>query len=402
MARSYSNSRIETFQTCPRQYKFQYIEKAAVEKPVGVEAFLGNAVHHALEKLYSLKLNGKLLTVNELLGIYHEHWDGPDRDRIKVTRENLGVDDYIRVGEEALKRYYDKYHPFDDGDVLALEKSISFPLDPESRFMINAKVDRISRRADGVVEIVDYKTKAFLPTQHVLEDDAQMGLYQMGVSYLWPDFDRFELKQIFLRQGVEMKAVMDKDKLDEIRYRTYQKILEIERAVKFDDFPPQESAICDWCIYFELCPAKRHRLALDEEIEVEFDPGIGSRMAGEYLSLNEKKKQIETEMKALKTDIVKYCEDFDVSSLEGDQGLVRVSFKDEEMFPSKTASEDDYLEISYLARRFNLEECFKLDQNVLYKEFYITEKLPPELKKQLEKFLIKRRRETLYTRYKGE
>jgi hypothetical protein len=53
MARSFSNSKIGTFETCPRQYKFEYIEKASVEKPIGVELFLGNAVHRVLEKLYT-------------------------------------------------------------------------------------------------------------------------------------------------------------------------------------------------------------------------------------------------------------------------------------------------------------------------------------------------------------
>jgi len=401
MARSYSNSRIETFNTCPRQYKFQYIEKAAVEKPVSVEAYLGDSVHNALEQLYSLKLNGRLLPLEELLKIYHERWEeGPDRDRIKVTRVNLGVDDYIKVGRDALEKYYEKYHPFDDSDVIALEKSIKFPLDPEGRFAINAKLDRISRRPDGVIEIVDYKTKAFLPTQHVLEDDAQMGLYHMGVQHLWPEFSEIEIKQIFLRQALEMKAVMTPDKIEEIRYRTYQNILEIEQAIKFDDFPPRESGICDWCVYYELCPAKRHKLALDEEIEVEFDPAAGEKMAEEYLALNEKKKRAESEMKALKEDIVKYCGEFDVTSLQAEKGSVKLSMKEEEIFPSKTTSEDDYLEISFLARKYNLDECFKLDQNVLYKEFFAKEKLPPELMDNLKKYLIKRRKETIYARHK--
>jgi len=169
MARSFSNSKIGTYSTCPRQYKFQYIERAAVEKPVGVEAFLGAAVHHALEKLYILKMNGKLQTREEMLSNYNEYWEGPDKETIKVTRENLGVEDYIKVGTEALTKYYDKYQPFDDGDTVALEKNISFPLDPNNRFTINGKIDRICLRNDGVVEIIDYKTKAFLPAQQALD-----------------------------------------------------------------------------------------------------------------------------------------------------------------------------------------------------------------------------------------
>lgn len=402
MARSYSNSRIQTFNTCPRQYKFQYIEKAAVEKPVSVEAFLGDAVHRALERLYSFKINGRLQTLDEMLKFYHEHWEGPDRDRIKVTRENLGVDDYIRVGVDALSRYYERYHPFDDGDVVALEKNIKFPLDPKGRFTINGKVDRISRRQNGIVEIIDYKTKAFLPTQQFLNDDDQMGLYQIGVRYLWPDFDRIELKQIFLRQGTEMKAVMDDEKLEEIRYRVYQKILEIERAAKDDNFPPKESGICDWCIYFELCPAKRHKLALDEEIDVEFDVESGKELAQKYLELNEDKKRLESELRALREDIIRYCSEFDVTNIAAPGGSVKLSSSEADAFPTKTDSEEDYLAIAQLAREANLDECFQLDTNILYKEFFARERLPEELTEKLKKFLIKKRRDVMRAYYKGQ
>lgn len=401
MARSYSNSKIEAFNTCPRQYKFQYIERAAVEKPVGVEAFLGDAVHRTLEKLYKLKANGRVETLEEMLRFYNEYWEGPDRDHIKVTRENLGVDDYVKVGAEALARYYDKYHPFDDGDVLALEKNISFPLDFAGRFTIRGKVDRISKRDDGVIEIIDYKTKAFLPTQRFLDDSDQMGLYQMGVKHLWPDFAGIELKQIFLRQGMEMKTIMDDDKLEEIRYRVYQKILEIERARKEDDFPPRESAICDWCVYFSLCPAKRHGLALEDELSVEFDVETGKRLADRYLELYKSKKELNSELEVLKEDIIKYCEEVDITNIAATHGSIKVSIYEIETFPTKTDSEEDYLAVSIAVREAGLDECFKLDPKILYEELYAKERLPEDLMEKLRKYLKRKKRGRVRTYYKG-
>ena len=48
----YSHSRLSTFQNCPRQYWFQYIEKPDIEKVDGIEAFMGFRAHDALESLY--------------------------------------------------------------------------------------------------------------------------------------------------------------------------------------------------------------------------------------------------------------------------------------------------------------------------------------------------------------
>ncbi|SYZ72419.1 conserved hypothetical protein [Candidatus Zixiibacteriota bacterium] len=402
MAISYSFSRIGTFFNCPRQYKFEHIEKAAVEKPVGVEAFLGDAVHRTLERLYRLKMDGKTLTQSEALEYYLKYWEGPDRDKIKVTREELGIDDYIEIGSRALAKYFEMLAPFDDGISVALERMFRFPLDPAGRFSIQGKIDRVCRRADGVVEIIDYKTGAALPTQQSLDDSDQMGLYQIGVNHLWPDFKEIELKQIFLRHGVILKATMDADKLEEVRYRTFQRILEIERARREDNFPPKESSLCNWCVYFQLCPAKRHKLALDDEISVEFDAEFGRDLASKYLQLTQQKKVLETELKALKEDITKYAEETEVTALTAPEGNVKISFSEADGFPSKTEDEETYLKLSLLAREANLEECFKLDQNVLYKEFFAKERLPQEVQEQLKEFLRRKREIRLTTRFEEE
>ncbi len=400
MSSRYSFSRINQFASCPRQYKFAYIEKASVEKPVSVEMFLGSAVHRALEQLYRYKDEGRLWPLDDLLKFYANIWEGPDKEKIKVTVESMAVEDYIARGEKALRDYYEKYQPFDEGEIIGLERMISFPLDPRERYFISGKIDKIVKRPDGVLEIVDYKTSRSLITQPALDDDMQMGLYQAGVNTLWPQFDRIELKQVFLVKDVEMKTVMPKEKIEEIRHRTFEAILEIERAVKEDNFQPRESGLCDYCLYFNLCPAKRHGLALKGESEEAFDPSDGERLAREYLDLNDKKRAIESEVKALRDDIVKFCETMGLTKLETDEGNVKVTLADKDEFPTVTKDRDAFLAISQLIREAGIDTCFKLDVNALFKDLYAKEKLPPELKEKLDKFVIRRRNERVTTSYK--
>ncbi|MCP4705479.1 MAG: PD-(D/E)XK nuclease family protein, partial [candidate division Zixibacteria bacterium] len=298
MTKSYSYSKIGQFQNCPRRYKFNYIEKATVEKPVSVEMFLGSAVHRSLEKLYKFKVNGRIQPVEEMLADYHKDWEGPDRDRIKVTREHMGIDDFINVGKKALEKYHKMYEPFDEGEIIGLEKKVNFPLDSANRFMMRAQLDKLIQRADGVVEIIDYKTQSRLPTQQDLDNNLQMALYQHAVNFLWPQFDKIELKQIYLRQGIAMSTVMDQDKLDMLKQDSINSILEIEQAARDDDFPVRESALCDYCPYFELCPAKRHRQALEDESADVLDPKTGKELAEKYLQLNYEKKKLDSELKA--------------------------------------------------------------------------------------------------------
>ena len=55
----YSHSKLQSFESCPRQYWYQYIGKPDVEKVDTIEAFLGTCVHKTLENLYRLRLRGR-------------------------------------------------------------------------------------------------------------------------------------------------------------------------------------------------------------------------------------------------------------------------------------------------------------------------------------------------------
>ena len=71
----YSHSRLTTFENCPYKYKLKYIDRVETEDFETVEAFLGSRVHDALEKLYRDLLNGKELSLGDLLEYYEKVWD---------------------------------------------------------------------------------------------------------------------------------------------------------------------------------------------------------------------------------------------------------------------------------------------------------------------------------------
>lgn len=391
MAKKYSHSSIDTYNNCPRQYKFAYVERVSVEKKLTADLYLGSVVHKALENLYRTKLNGRVMPFEELLAFYNRQWDETEKNRLVVVRESDSIEAFIEIGRIGLKKFYDKFAPFDNGQTLIIEEFVDFPLDPNGRFNIRGKIDRMARLGDGSVEIIDYKTQAMLPTQVALDNDDQMALYLMAVRQLWPDFKNIRARQVFIRHGVEMTANMSDDKLDEIRYAIYQNILEIEDAAKNDNFPPKESSLCNWCEYYNLCPAKRHQRALEGNQDEQFDEKVGEKLAEQYITLDTDIKSKTAELKALKEDIIRFCEESDLTKLYSAAGELNARFSEGEEFPSKTANSDAYLNLSILARDAGLDEAFKLDQNVLYKEFYRSDKLPPELKQKLGVFLVKKK-----------
>lgn len=71
---SFSHSKIGSYETCPLQYKYAYIDRVKIEAADTVETFLGNRVHEALEKLYRDKQFEKLMSMEELLTYYNKLW----------------------------------------------------------------------------------------------------------------------------------------------------------------------------------------------------------------------------------------------------------------------------------------------------------------------------------------
>jgi len=94
----YSHSRVSTFETCPRQYWYGYIEKPDIERVTTVEAFLGSQVHETLEDLYQRRPNGRLMSVEEMLACYEEVWECNWEDSIRIVRPKLTADDFREVG----------------------------------------------------------------------------------------------------------------------------------------------------------------------------------------------------------------------------------------------------------------------------------------------------------------
>ena len=87
--RIHSHSSLGSFESCPRQYWYQYIGKPPVEKVDTIEAFLGTCVHETLEGLYRLRLRGRVLSEEEALEAFEFAWAKRWSDTIRVVSEEL-------------------------------------------------------------------------------------------------------------------------------------------------------------------------------------------------------------------------------------------------------------------------------------------------------------------------
>lgn len=248
----FSHSRISSFENCPKQFEFRYVQKIASETE-SIEAFVGKRVHEVLERLYQFAGRGQLPGVEKVVDRYHKIWEEAyDAERVRIIREGAAIGFYRTLGERCVRGYYLRHYPFDDGETLGLEKRVVFPLDEAGEYRMQGIIDRISRARDGVIEVHDYKTGARVPTQRALDEDRQLALYQIGLAReLGPD-QPFRLVWHYVAKDATRISTRTREALEALRQTTIARIDEIQQAV---DYPTRKSALCSWCEYRAICPA---------------------------------------------------------------------------------------------------------------------------------------------------
>ncbi len=308
----YSHSRIETFKSCPKKFSFQYIEKPEIEEKKGIEAFLGSMVHLALEKLYTDLKFTKVNTLEEILDYYEKEWEKNFDLTVEIVRQDYTPEHYKKMGKRFITDYYNKYQPFDQGKTIGLEMEITLKfLDEKSNvYNLIGYIDRLVMINEEFFEIHDYKTNAHTKTQEEVDKDNQLALYTIAIKRMYPTVKKVDLVWHFLESGLEMRSSRTEEELENLEKEIITSIKEIERKTTVNDFPTKESALCNWCSYKKICPAKNHFFKLKQLPENEYLKEEGVKLVEKYLELTKEKKEItekiDPELEKIKEALVNY------------------------------------------------------------------------------------------------
>ena len=359
---TYSHSHINTFENCPLQYKFNYIEKIKREEE-GIEAFLGSRFHETMEKLYR-DLKYRIYTLEELLNYYDDLWSKNYHENILIIRKERTSDDYKNLGKKCIVDYYKRYHPFNQGRVLAIEKRIEIDLQGDGKYLVQGYIDRIDQKDEGTYEIHDYKTSGSLPEQSYLDKDRQLALYQIGIKNIWKDVEQVNLIWHYVTFDKEMSSTRNKEELETLKKNTIALINEIENT---EEFLPKESALCNWCAYPDLCPKQKHSYSVNKLSVNKYLDDDGVKLVNTYAQLdfqkkeyNEKIKEIENELDEIKEAVIKYAASEGLEVIVGSDKQLKITEKQKVSFPAKNSEPRKTLE-EILKQLNKFEEVSTLD-----------------------------------------
>jgi len=315
---TFSHSRIDTFETCPKKYEFAYLLKVP-RGPEGIEAFMGSRVHEALEWLYGQVRACRLPDEEDLVRRYLELWDAEWRVDVRVTRADRTADDYRAMGEKALRHYFRRYHPFDQGVTVGLEMKITLRLDEDHEVI--GYIDRLVKAADGVWEIHDYKAGGSLLTQDKADADRQLALYELAVRGMYPDAREVTLVWHYVAFDHEVRSCRSPEQLEDLRAQVLASVRHIEAQTSF---PTKTSSLCDWCDYKAICPAWAHLAALEALSQEERAAEPIASLVDRYAEVSAEIARLEGEKTSLTEAILHRADEAGLEQVFGTATAVKV------------------------------------------------------------------------------
>ena len=333
---TFSHSRLSTFETCPLQYKYRYVDRIKRDVET-IEAFMGSRVHDTLEKLYrDIKIT-KLNSIGDLTTYYNEQWEKHWHDGIWIVKQEYTAQDYRRLGERCLRDYYRRHQPFDDGITLGLEESVRICLDFSKKYWLIGFIDRLTQKPDGSLEIHDYKTAGSLPSQEKIDKDRQLALYQIAIQERFPDAKEVKLIWHYVAFDRDFTSQRTDQQQEELRQKTIELIDKIQTTT---DFQPHASQLCYWCEYSDICPLMKHAQKVDTLPVNEYLKEEGVVLVEKYAKIKSEKQETvfhyDEELKKIEEAILAYAKKEGVEVIKGRHNKIRIRINQTLKLPQKT------------------------------------------------------------------
>jgi putative RecB family exonuclease len=235
-----SFSRVDTYQTCPLQYRFGYVD--GLPSAPSPHLSWGSSVHAALEAWWTAKLP-EAPPVDVLLQALYDQWD----DEGFAGMERAEKLKWYRHAQEVLRRHHARFAPT---YVPAIATEQWFEIDLGDGIVVAGSIDHVAPTGDGRFGIVDWKTNRKAKTRSQVAGSLQLAIYALAAVELWghePDWVALDFVVPGLRVTVDRADIDTDAALAEIR--------SVAELVRAEAFEPRPNNLCPWCDYRALCPA---------------------------------------------------------------------------------------------------------------------------------------------------
>jgi len=233
-----SASAVQTYETCPLQFKLEREWRIPREAPAAMQ--YGAAMHRVLRTYYDGLRFDRPPSEEDLIEQFRsELAEAKIQDRYQH-------DLYERQGIEQLKAFLAACARAPRPEVLHTEEPFEAKIGGAS---VAGRIDRIDRLADGQVVITDYKTGK-PQSQEDADESLQLSIYALAAEKKWG----YRAKHLVLYNLAENTCVTTSRssiQLEEAR----AEVEEVAARIAAGEFDAKPGFHCRFCAYHSLCPS---------------------------------------------------------------------------------------------------------------------------------------------------
>ncbi len=298
-----SYSALNTYQTCPLKYKFQYIDK--IRTPKSKEAVFGTLIHSTLNFVHTPGILSP--TMDQALDHFSKNWNS---DVFESEQEERAA---FSQGVEIIRRYY-KDNDISKVNIVALESPFQIKLGED---VVSGIIDRIDRTDDGY-EIIDYKTSKKMPPQERIDNDVQLTIYLEAFLVRYPEerknLDKIKVSLYFVKHGVKLTSTRTEEQLNDVE----DMFLEAIESIESSEFEPVLNPLCDWCDFQDRCPMQKHKFKEKRKIDTDEVKESIER----YIEAKDDAKSLRVEIAKLQGKVAEYMNQEGVERVFSNSGVI--------------------------------------------------------------------------------
>jgi putative RecB family exonuclease len=240
----FSPTRIELYRFCPRAYHFYY-EEGLRWGGMNAGFAVGGNLHRTLQLIHDRGAQQNV-SLDELLTQLRDGWSQAGFSSPEEAAAHLSA------GEAMLTQYYHST-PDVERETVWTEKTVQHRY---NEFVLFGKIDRLDRRADGALEVVDYKSGRLTVSEEEVRASLALTVYQLLIARNHPGVEVY-VGILCLRSAVHVAIHRTEVELMEAEHE----IINLVRAILEDE---EKAALpgpqCRNCQYPRICGPGRQWL----------------------------------------------------------------------------------------------------------------------------------------------
>lgn len=250
--RRLSASAVDNYERCGLRFKLERDWRLPA-KPAAAMQY-GAAIHRVLKTYFDAIRLGRPKTSDELIDLFRE-----DLAAAKI-QEAYQHELYERQGVAQLRDFLSFASSIPASDVLHTEESFEIRVGDVS---VVGRFDRIDRRSDGTVAIIDYKTgKA--RDQEDADESLQLSLYAIAAQKKW-GYKVGALVFHNLEENVPVATSRTESELQVAEAR----VKAVAEGIANNIFEARTGIHCNFCAYRSLCPEQEKRIPRRMEVSAD-------------------------------------------------------------------------------------------------------------------------------------